>query len=181
VIVTASLMLSSCGGGSQSPGPAIVNSISLKSAAVAKGAIPSLYTCDGKDITPPLEWGAVPAGTDEIALLVIGASPERSTGKSRFSVEWAVAGLNPALHALRAGKLPRGAHVGQASDGKRRYSICPAKGQSERYEFAVVAVPPDAQVVSEFSGISLLRDLVQPRSPSAPTATGTFFASYKRR
>jgi Raf kinase inhibitor-like YbhB/YbcL family protein len=33
------------------------------------GLIPSKYTCDGQDISPPLEWKDVPAGTKSLALI----------------------------------------------------------------------------------------------------------------
>jgi len=31
--------------------------------------IPDKYTCDGADVSPPLEWGLVPEGTKSIALI----------------------------------------------------------------------------------------------------------------
>ncbi len=33
------------------------------------GLIPSKYTCDGQDISPPLKWKDVPAGTKSLALI----------------------------------------------------------------------------------------------------------------
>jgi Raf kinase inhibitor-like YbhB/YbcL family protein len=33
------------------------------------GMIPSKYTCDGDDISPPLQWDAVPEGTKSVALI----------------------------------------------------------------------------------------------------------------
>ena len=33
------------------------------------GLIPPKYTCDGADISPPLQWEAVPKGTGSIALI----------------------------------------------------------------------------------------------------------------
>lgn len=32
--------------------------------------IPAQYTADGQDLSPPLTWGAVPAGTRELALIM---------------------------------------------------------------------------------------------------------------
>lgn len=31
--------------------------------------IPKLYTCDGENISPPLEWSGLPAGTRQLALI----------------------------------------------------------------------------------------------------------------
>src|SRR5215475_13481115 len=35
-----------------------------------QGAIPTLYTCEGKDISPPLAWTDIPAGAKSLALIV---------------------------------------------------------------------------------------------------------------
>jgi Raf kinase inhibitor-like YbhB/YbcL family protein len=42
----------------------------LTSSAFSEGAmIPNKYTCDGADVSPPLNWGALPAGTKSLALV----------------------------------------------------------------------------------------------------------------
>ncbi|MCK4349504.1 MAG: YbhB/YbcL family Raf kinase inhibitor-like protein, partial [Candidatus Krumholzibacteria bacterium] len=33
------------------------------------GTIPSKYTCDGADVSPPLEWSNVPEDTKSLALI----------------------------------------------------------------------------------------------------------------
>ncbi len=35
-----------------------------------QGEIPSLYTCQGKDVSPPLGWSGLPEGTKGLALIV---------------------------------------------------------------------------------------------------------------
>ena len=46
-------------------------SLTIASSAFAPdGSIPSLYTCEGKDISPPLAFGGVPTGTKSLALIV---------------------------------------------------------------------------------------------------------------
>ena len=45
-------------------------SIQLTSAAFKEGGmIPEKYTCDGEDISPPLQWSGIPDGTQSIALI----------------------------------------------------------------------------------------------------------------
>jgi Raf kinase inhibitor-like YbhB/YbcL family protein len=42
----------------------------LTSSAFSEGAmIPDKYTCDGADVSPPLNWGALPADTKSLALV----------------------------------------------------------------------------------------------------------------
>jgi phosphatidylethanolamine-binding protein (PEBP) family uncharacterized protein len=43
---------------------------SLTSAAFAhQGAIPTKYTCEGADVSPPLTWGELPPATKSLALI----------------------------------------------------------------------------------------------------------------
>jgi phosphatidylethanolamine-binding protein (PEBP) family uncharacterized protein len=177
VTLIAALAVAGCGGS----GSASVTSIQLKSPAIGTAdTIPALYTCDGKDIPPTLEWGAVPSDTGELVLLVVGLQPTAIANKYSISVEWAVAGINPALHKLTAGQLPPGAHVGLSSDGQKRYSVCPKKGVLQAYQFALYAMPTSAAVLPNFEGISFLASLNQPNKKPVAIAHGTLVAVYKR-
>ena len=43
-------------------------SLTISSIAFAHNAeIPSLYACEGKDVSPPLAWSGAPAGTKSLA------------------------------------------------------------------------------------------------------------------
>jgi Raf kinase inhibitor-like YbhB/YbcL family protein len=45
--------------------------MNLTSSAFAhNGSIPRQYTCEGKDISPPLAWNSVPANAKSLALIV---------------------------------------------------------------------------------------------------------------
>lgn len=99
-------------------------------------ALPSQYTCDGKNTSPALHWQGVPQGTVELALFAMNVQPVN--GKLFF--DWAVAGLDPGLGEIDAGKLPKGAVVGRNSFGNTDYEICP-EGAGEIYMFALYALP----------------------------------------
>jgi hypothetical protein len=176
-VLLAALALAGCGGSGSASGI----SVPFKSAALVGGSLPARYTCDGKDISPPLEWGAVPSGVSQLAVFILGLTPNPSTGRYAISVEWALAGIDPALHRLAAGELPRGAHVGLAGDGERRYSICPARGKSKRYQFALYSVPAAITVPPRFTGLALLHAIADPASATATVVGGAFIATYKRR
>ncbi len=40
------------------------------SAFPANGSIPARFTCEGEDVSPPLQWSGAPAGTKSFALVV---------------------------------------------------------------------------------------------------------------
>jgi phosphatidylethanolamine-binding protein (PEBP) family uncharacterized protein len=180
--VLVSALLAGCGSGSGSSTTAeAVPSIVVKSAAVVHGVLPARYTCDGQDVFPPMEWGAVPAGASNLALFLVGFTPEPATKTYKVTVEWAVAGLNPALHRLTAGRLPAGAYVGLATGGKqRRYSICPERGQSVHYQFELYGVPRSLALSPQFTDESLLASLTSAHSSTRADAHGGFVALYKR-
>jgi phosphatidylethanolamine-binding protein (PEBP) family uncharacterized protein len=175
----SALVLSGC---SNSSTPPKAVAVPFKSPAVVDTSLPARYTCDGRDISPPLEWGAVPPATKELALFVLGLTRKPSTGGYSTTVEWGMAGVNPALHRLAAGTVPKGAHVALTNAGKRlSYSICPKRGQTKRYQFALYAIPPAVTVPARFVGIKLLALIANPQSADSAYAGGAFVASYSRQ
>jgi phosphatidylethanolamine-binding protein (PEBP) family uncharacterized protein len=119
---------------------ATVADMTLQSPAIvasggSPGNLPATYTCDGKNSWPELRWSGVPAGTAELALFVMNVQPVAG----KLFVDWAVAGLDPGLEGIEAGRLPKGAVVGANGFGKRGYEICPSGG-GEIYMFAIYAL-----------------------------------------
>src|SRR5437764_1205644 len=47
------------------------------------GTIPKLHTCDGKDVSPPLSWSAIPENTRSLALLCEDPDAPRGTWTGR--------------------------------------------------------------------------------------------------
>jgi phosphatidylethanolamine-binding protein (PEBP) family uncharacterized protein len=99
--------------------------------------LPATYTCDGQDSWPRLSWQGTPPGTAELALLVMNSQPI----EDKVFFDWAVAGIDPSISGLEAGKLPKGAVVGKNSFGKVGYSICPPPQSRESYVLLLYALP----------------------------------------
>ncbi|MCW3018525.1 MAG: phospholipid-binding protein family [Solirubrobacterales bacterium] len=174
------LALAGCSAGATTTSDPAANvpKIEFRSAAIDGRSLPAQYTCDGKNAPPPLEWGAVPAGTSSLVLFVTGVLP-RVNGYS-ITVNWAVAGIDPHLHRLDPGRLPVGAVVGVATDGRRDYSVCPKAGTIEQYQFELYGLPARAAVARQFAGLPIL-DTLATRNSSSPTdAYGDFVVTYKR-
>jgi phosphatidylethanolamine-binding protein (PEBP) family uncharacterized protein len=180
-VLLVGFALTGCGSATSGTTATPVKTIPFRSAAVAHGALPERYTCDGRNISPPLEWGNVPSSTKELALLVIGLVPSATSGSYNVSIEWAVAGLNPNLHHLAAGRLPPGAYLGGTSSGKARYSVCPAPGKGQVYNFALYAVPTAVKIPQRFEGIQVLGQIGSEGASAPASAIGSFQTIYKRR
>lgn len=148
IIVMIGVLLISCSRGGQvdrdrpSPLPSSVGGISMKlesAAFSANGLIPPEYTCDGKNISPPLAWAEIPAGTQSLALIVDDPDAPRGT-----FVHWVVYNLPATLTGLPA-------HVTTQTDlsgglqGKNDFPSlgyggpCPPSG-THRYFFKLYAL-----------------------------------------
>jgi Raf kinase inhibitor-like YbhB/YbcL family protein len=108
------------GGGSGAGSGALV----LSSPAYAEGAeIPTRFTCEGEDVSPPLAWSGAPAGTRSFALIVDDPDAPDPRAPRRTWVHWVVYDLPVGVHALpegagSGGLLPAGARSGR-NDWKR--------------------------------------------------------------
>jgi phosphatidylethanolamine-binding protein (PEBP) family uncharacterized protein len=117
--------------------------------------IPKLYTCDGADVSLPVQWGKIPDGTAELDVFVINQQPHHA--KATF--DWAVAGLSPILHGISAGRLPHGAIVGRNSFGNVGYTICPPEGTvEEQFIVRVVALPTPIPAKLGFAAEAMNRE-----------------------
>lgn len=116
--------------------------IQLSSAAFKEGGtIPVTYTCDGKNVSPPLSWASLPVGTQSLALIV--DDPDAPAGTW---VHWVVFNMAPAVSSLSEGaSLPGGQDsFGIAGTNSFRQSgyggPCPPKGKPHRYFFKLYAL-----------------------------------------
>ncbi len=101
------------------------------------GKIPAVYTCDGKNIPPDLEWSAVPVGTQSFALIL--DDPDAPSG---VWTHWILFNIPANLTNLTSAKEgPKGSITGKNSWGKAQYSgPCPPYNSTHRYNFKLYAV-----------------------------------------
>ncbi len=114
----------------------------LSSTAFKEGAaIPAKHTCDAKDVSPPLKWTGVPAGTKSLALIV--DDPDAPVGTW---VHWVLYDL-PATTTELAEDVPKSQTVaGGAKQGVNDFrrlgygGPCPPPGKPHRYFFKLYAL-----------------------------------------
>ena len=97
--------------------------LTLKSTAFApKGEIPSKYTCEGRDVSPPLAWSGVPAHAKSLALIVDDPDAPDPAAPTTTWVHWVLYNIPPQTgglpEAVAAKDLPRGTLEG-VNDWKR--------------------------------------------------------------
>jgi Raf kinase inhibitor-like YbhB/YbcL family protein len=68
----------------------------VTSTAFTEGAaIPTRYTCEGQDISPPLAWSGVPSGTNSLALIVDDPDAPDPKAPQRTWVHWVLYDIPP--------------------------------------------------------------------------------------
>ena len=106
------------------------------------GPIPTKYTCEGDDVSPPLEWSAVPPGAKSLALIVDDPDAPDPAAPKMTWVHWVLYNVPPGAGLLPEGakQLPPGTLQG-LNDWKRTGygGPCPPIGR-HRYFFKLYAL-----------------------------------------
>ncbi len=106
--------------------------------------IPTLYTCEGKDISPALFWEGVPEGTKSLALIVDDPDAPDPAAPRITWVHWVLYNIPPTATGLKENigekELPQGTKQGMNNWGKTTYGgPCPPIGR-HRYFFKLYAL-----------------------------------------
>ncbi len=108
-------------------------------------AIPSQFTCEGRDVSPALSWNDPPDGTKSLALVVDDPDAPDPAKPERVWVHWVLYDLPPATRGLpqgveATGLLPAGARQGRNDWKRAGYNgPCPPIGR-HRYFFKLFAL-----------------------------------------
>ncbi|MBI2145934.1 YbhB/YbcL family Raf kinase inhibitor-like protein [Candidatus Woesearchaeota archaeon] len=107
-----------------------------------RGTIPRKYTCDGKNISPPLDFAGVPANATSLVLIMDDPDiPEAA--KKNFNIEvwdhWVVFNIPPETKTVAEGNNPLGI-LGRNTGGNNAYGgPCPPD-REHRYFFKLYAL-----------------------------------------
>ena len=120
-------------------------SLMISSTAFAQnGDIPSQYTCEGEDISPPLSWSGVPASSRSLALIVDDPDAPDPAAPRMTWVHWVLYNIPPESQSIgeatTSSSLPTGSLQG-INDWKRTGygGPCPPIGR-HRYFFKLYAL-----------------------------------------
>jgi Raf kinase inhibitor-like YbhB/YbcL family protein len=138
------------------------------SAFTNNGRIPSLYTCDGKNISPPLTIVNVPSSAKSLSLLVDDIDTPQQTW-----VHWMVWNIPIVKTTFMEGSVPEGTEIGKNSFGNFGYGgPCPTSGR-HRYVFKVYAL--DTYVVLDKTAVKqTLIDAMNTHVIKETTLTGYY-------
>lgn len=121
----------------------------LTSSAFAhQGAIPAKHTCEGGDVSPPLTWTGLPAGTKSLALIVDDPDAPDPAAPKMTWVHWVLYNLPLTANGLPEGVsvLPAGTQHGLNDWRRTGYGgPCPPIGRHRYFHklYALDTVLPD--------------------------------------
>jgi len=112
--------------------------------------IPARYTCDGRNVSPPLVWENAPEGTVAFALAM--EDPDAPMGTF---IHWLVSDIPGGQTFLPEGSAGRGVE-GNNSFNKPGYGgPCPPPGKPHRYYFKLYALDETTDLAPGFNKFAL--------------------------
>jgi Raf kinase inhibitor-like YbhB/YbcL family protein len=106
------------------------------------GNIPSKFTCDGSDTSPPLQITGIPS--EAKSLVLIADDPDAPGG---LFTHWLVWNIPPQTNSIAEGSAPKGVH-GTNDFGKSGYrGPCPPPG-THRYSFKIFVLDRELDLPS---------------------------------
>lgn len=170
-LIAAIPLLAACGAAKEGE----MADFMLESDAFDEGQqLPTQFTCDGGDQSPPLSWSEPPAGTKSFALIV--DDPDAPSGTFRH---WAAFNIPAATRGLPAGAGNETAgDIAQAQNdfGRPGYGgACPPRGHGpHRYRFKLFALDTDKLDLASDPKVEQVEAAASGRQLARAELTGTY-------
>jgi Raf kinase inhibitor-like YbhB/YbcL family protein len=152
----------------------------VSSAFPNEGDIPDLYTCRGRNVSPPLSFRNFPEGTESLALVMVDLDTPFGT-----ITHWIVYNIPPEeteiAEAMEPGRILDNG-ICQGRNGMFRFGYmgpCPPWGR-HRYVFRLFALDGNLQSPGTISRRRMLR-LIEPRILAEATLLGYYSRGDKTR
>jgi Raf kinase inhibitor-like YbhB/YbcL family protein len=135
-------------------------------------AIDPRYTCDGANISPAIGWSAVPAGTVDVALVMVDDS---AVSDGQPFVHWVIGGLDPTDVAVVDGDIPPGALQALNFFGDVGYGgPCPPPGaEPHLYRLTVYALGQQLELTNGDLATEFL-DIIATTALASTDVTGFY-------
>lgn len=126
-------------------------SLTLKSSAFDSGeSIPTKYTCEGVNVSPPFSWEGVPQDTDRLVLIC--DDPDASSDPGGPFSHWVLYDLPTDQFAIPEGYSPGSDDSPDGVEGRNSFGNlgydgpCPPSGTAHNYVFRFYALSGDPEL-----------------------------------
>jgi len=125
--------------------------LTISSPAFADNSqIPAIYTCDGLNISPPLQWAGVPSGAKSLVLIIDDPDAPDPAAPKRIWIHWILYNIPTSASILPEGIAPHALPAGTMeglNDGKKTSygGPCPPIGCHRYFHklYALDVILPD--------------------------------------
>jgi Raf kinase inhibitor-like YbhB/YbcL family protein len=131
------------------------------------GDIPQRYTCEGRDVSPPLDWTGIPERTQTLALIVDDPDAPDPAAPSTTWVHWVLYNIPASAAGLAENCGARGgfphARDGRNDWGRAGYGgPCPPIGRHRYFHklYALDGVLPDLKLPDKARLTAAMKDHV---------------------
>jgi Raf kinase inhibitor-like YbhB/YbcL family protein len=152
--------------------------IKITSSAFAdEQPIPSKYTCDGENLSPPLKWDQIPETAKSLALIC-----DDPDAPSRTWVHWVVYDLPATTRELPEAVPAKEEVAAGAKQGRNDFKRlgyggpCPPAGDAHRYYFKLYALDTELNL-----GAGATKGDVEKAMQGHILAEGKLMGKYKRK
>ena len=115
-----------------------------------EGKIPSKYTCDGDNISPPLAISDVPSGTKSLTLLMDDPDVPKHLRADGMWDHWVVFNIAAGTSQINEGEEPAGTHGAGTSGNLNYFGPCPPD-REHRYFFKLYALDTELDLPEKSS------------------------------
>ena len=110
----------------------------LSSAFLDNQEIPTKYTCEGENISPPLHWKGIPPNAKSLVLIIDDPDAPDPEAPKMLWVHWVLYNIDPSMPGLEEqltpGSLPDKIRTGITSWNNNQYGgPCPPIGRHRYY------------------------------------------------
>ena len=122
------------------------------------GLIPSKYTCDGQNVSPPLSISDVPTNAKSLVLIMDDHDVPRNIRVDGVWDHWIVWNISPAVRTIEEGQRVKGTY-GIGSNGQTEYAgPCPPD-REHRYEFSLYVLDIELSLRAGAPKIEVLNNM----------------------
>jgi hypothetical protein len=141
-----------------------------------EGTIPIKFTCDGENVSPPIDIADVPAEAVELVLIMQDPDVPTPEAPQRTLTHWLVYNIDPANPTFPEAGVPAGALQGQSNQGQPEYrGPCPpALSNPHRYFFYFKALNAPSGLTQEGATLAELEAAIEGKVIAEGTLMGRY-------
>jgi Raf kinase inhibitor-like YbhB/YbcL family protein len=141
--------------------------------------MPVEFTCNGKNISPEIDWSGAPTKTKSYAMILVDLDAPGGTFTHWLVYDMPISMILLPKHMANLGKIIGGTKQGTNDLGTIGYSgPCPPSGATHRYMFTIYALDTVLDLDPEVNVIRL-KDLMEHRILEQASMTVTYTAPVK--